>query len=291
MNTTPDFDRHAAAWLADGPTELNDRVLDAALREVHLTHQRRRPTVPWRIRTMNPFARIAVAAFAVVAALVGAIYVLAPGGGVGGRLPATASPSGRPSPSPLVTASPTPIPTQLASTGDIFPGTYVPQFDPAFTFRIDSEVQHNCAPGYQCRGNIDANSAGWIYLEFGLPAIEFGMVRVDKLNDPAHSGRLIDPPADLAAWIASRPGLTVIAQKAVTVGGLAGTQLDVRTGTNDVQFGPIPGVTDPANGLSANSMHRLFVVTVRGRQILIGLVAGSGSVDELQPLVDSIVWN
>ncbi|MEA2673857.1 MAG: hypothetical protein QOI92_1049 [Chloroflexota bacterium] len=32
MTTNSDFDRHASAWLADGPTELSDRVLDAALR-------------------------------------------------------------------------------------------------------------------------------------------------------------------------------------------------------------------------------------------------------------------
>ena len=85
--------------------------------------------------------------------------------------------------------------------------------------------------------------------------------------------------------------MTVNARKAVQVGGLAATQLDIRTGDKDVSFGPIPGVTDPGLGLGANWTVRLFVVPVDGRQVLIMLHAEDGSVAELQPLVDSIVWH
>lgn len=53
MTTNSEFDRHAAAFLADGPTELADRVLDAALREVHQTRQRRRWSMPWRTSLMS----------------------------------------------------------------------------------------------------------------------------------------------------------------------------------------------------------------------------------------------
>ncbi len=89
MSTDRDFDRIAGAWLAEGPTELTDRVLDAALDEVHLTHQRHRLTVPWRIDPMsNPFRMAVAAVIAVVA--VGLIALNLPGrGGVG----ATPSPS------------------------------------------------------------------------------------------------------------------------------------------------------------------------------------------------------
>ena len=142
-------------------------------------------------------------------------------------------------------ASPSASPAILASEGFVYPGTYVPAFDPGLTFTIDHQVDHNCAPDTRCRGTIDANLAGWIGIEFGQPEIEMNVVRIDKVNDPANPGELMDPPADLAAWIASRPGVTVTAQKAVQVGGLAGTQLDVRTGNDDPVFGPIPGVTDP----------------------------------------------
>jgi hypothetical protein len=52
MSTNRNFDRIAEAWLAEGPSELADRVLDAALDEVHLTSQRRRMAVPWRTPQM-----------------------------------------------------------------------------------------------------------------------------------------------------------------------------------------------------------------------------------------------
>jgi hypothetical protein len=234
---------------------------------------------------MNTYARWAVAAIAVVLAIGGAAYFLAPaGGGVGGPPNATPSP-------PAPTALPSASPAILASQGFVYPGTYVPAFDPGLTFTIDREVQHNCAPGSKCSGSINVNLPAWMDLEFGLPRIEAFIFRVDKVNDPAKPGRLMDPPADLAAWIASRPGLTVIAQKGVTVGGLAGTQIDVRTGNKGVAFGPITGVTDPGMGIDANVTARLFVLPVDGRQVLIMLRADDGSLEEIQPLVDSIVWH
>lgn len=246
---------------------------------------------------MNPIAQFAITAVAIVVVVGGALYVFAPGqGSVGGPPAATASPSSSPLPSPQATvmpsasATPSPSPVALANEGFVYPGTYIPQFDPPMTFTIDREVEHNCAPDFTCRGSIDANLPAWIDIEFGIPRIEAFIFRVDKLNDPTKAGRLINPPADLAAWIASHPGLTVIAQKAVTVGGLAGTQLDVRTGNKDVAFGPITGVTDPGMGLGANATARLTVVAVAGRQVLIMLRAEDGSVEEVQPLVDSIVW-
>lgn len=96
MSTTTDFDRHASAWLADGPTELSDRVLEAALREVHLTRQRRRWSTPWRNTLMS--VRMTVAAGVAVAA----VAVVAAFGAIGG---------GTASPSPTASAGPTALPT------------------------------------------------------------------------------------------------------------------------------------------------------------------------------------
>jgi hypothetical protein len=76
MSTNADFDRHAAAFLADGPTELADRVLDAALREVHQTRQRRRWAVPWRLFDMRSAPRFAAAGIATVLALGGVAYLI-----------------------------------------------------------------------------------------------------------------------------------------------------------------------------------------------------------------------
>jgi hypothetical protein len=110
MNANFDFDRHAEAWLADGPTELADRVLDAALREVHLTHQRRRWSTPRRISLVMPgFAR-AWAPIAVLAAVVGAgaIYITGAGG------PDRVRPTDTPPPGPTIEV--TPLPTIALDT-------------------------------------------------------------------------------------------------------------------------------------------------------------------------------
>ncbi len=96
-----DFDRLASAWLADGPAELADRVLDDALREVHLTHQRRRVAALWsgpfgsrRFLPMNVLAKTLLGLAAALVVAVGGITLLT-GGPNSGAL--------GPSPSPLAT--------------------------------------------------------------------------------------------------------------------------------------------------------------------------------------------
>ena len=59
MTTERDFDRIAAAWMADGPEELSDRVIDAAVDQIHLTRQRRAARLPRRLPSMTYPARIA----------------------------------------------------------------------------------------------------------------------------------------------------------------------------------------------------------------------------------------
>jgi hypothetical protein len=106
MSTNRDFDRIASAWLAEGPSELADRVLDAALDEVHLTHQRRRLTVPWRTPTMSTPLRFA-AAIAIIAVIgyAGLTFLSPRQGGPGGE------PSPIPTPTQTPVTSPTPAPT------------------------------------------------------------------------------------------------------------------------------------------------------------------------------------
>ncbi|MFL5675785.1 MAG: hypothetical protein ACJ779_12310 [Chloroflexota bacterium] len=173
----------------------------------------------------------------------------------------------------------------------MYPGTYVPAFDPPLSFTISREVQHNCAPNFQCRGSIDSNLPAWMDLEFGLPRIEVSLIRVDKVFDIAKRSRVIDAPADLVGWIAQHPGVTVTDQKRITIGGLPATQLDLKIGAQDVAFGPITGVTDPGFGVGANTVSRFIVVDVHGHHVVVALVAEDGSLAELQPLIDSITWD
>lgn len=98
-----EFDRTARAWLDDGPTEISDRVLLAALDEVHLTHQRRSWWPARRFSNMTNLMRAAAVTAAVVAIGVAA-YSLAPGDlGRGGEPTAT--------PTPIETSAATPAAT------------------------------------------------------------------------------------------------------------------------------------------------------------------------------------
>jgi hypothetical protein len=113
VRPTFDFDRQASAWLADGPTELADRVLDAALREVHLTKQRHRFSMPWRTPLMSSSMRAAAAIGIVTIVGLGLVAFNSGTPGVGSGTPSpTASPTAVPSDSPSPAATVAPSPTQ-----------------------------------------------------------------------------------------------------------------------------------------------------------------------------------
>ncbi len=141
----------------------------------------------------------------------------------------------------------------------------------------------------------------------GRPNSDLTIIRLDKVIDPKHPNRLIDPPADLAAWVAKLPGLTTVAPaRRVLVGGLDATQVDLRTGSTGILIAPIPGIDYslgysgmPALGqLESGKVFRLVFVPVAGDQVVIGMWADGddgdahfqSTVDALQPVVDSIVW-
>ena len=117
MSTNRDFDRITSGWLAEGPTELADRVLDAALDEVHLTNQRRR-MAPWRIDTMSMPIRLA-AGIAVIAVLGVAGFALLNRGPAIGNSPGptpSASPIASPSEGAPATQTARPSPTPIDPT-------------------------------------------------------------------------------------------------------------------------------------------------------------------------------
>jgi hypothetical protein len=300
MNVTHDPDAILAAWIEEGPTRLPEATRRAIGVNARTMNQHRHPLwMPRRRPMMNPFVKMLATAIAIAVVIGGTWYALAPGGQIGGPPPAIASPS--PSPTPAVTSSvaasaaPRPSATTMPANGEIFPGRYRTALEPSMTITIDREVRHNCAPGFKCRGSIDANTAAWLNIEFGMPRIEVHVFRVDKVYDPAREARVVDVPDDLATWLTIHPGMEVVAQKDVVVGGVPGRQLDIRVGPEDLEIAPITGVTDPRLGFGARSDPRVIVVPVDGHQILI-LLAGEGqpaasSNFELQPLVDSISWD
>ena len=120
MSTNRDFNRIAAAWMAKGPNELADRVLEAVLDEVHLTKQRRRLAVPWRTPPMSMPLRLA-ASVAIIAVLgVGAIRLFGSAPNVGAAPSPTPAPSPSPSPIPTASAVPSATPTSVTFVSPLY---------------------------------------------------------------------------------------------------------------------------------------------------------------------------
>ena len=95
MTTDRDFDLITTAWLAAGPDQLPDRVVDAVAAEIHLTRQRRATRVPWRFPTMSIPARVAMAAVIGVLAVGGVFLIFGRSDqpAVGGPAPSASPPS------------------------------------------------------------------------------------------------------------------------------------------------------------------------------------------------------
>ena len=87
--TTNDFDRTARLWLEDGPTQMSDRALTAALDEIHVTPQRRAWWPARRLPKMNTPIQFAAGAASLAIVVVVALAVdgfnLLPGSGRGRR--------------------------------------------------------------------------------------------------------------------------------------------------------------------------------------------------------------
>ena len=110
MTPDRDFERVAAAWLANGPQEVSDRVLDSVADQIHLTRQRRARRAPRRFPTMTTPTRVAAAAAIGVLAIGGAFFVLRPDRSAVGRLPRHLRPPPRRAPA---VASPSASPVVL----------------------------------------------------------------------------------------------------------------------------------------------------------------------------------
>ncbi|MCI0344991.1 MAG: hypothetical protein L0221_06020 [Chloroflexi bacterium] len=168
MSTNSNFDRISEAWLAEGPTQLADRVFDAALDEVHLTRQRRRLPVLWRITPMPVQVRLAAAAVIGVL-LVGIVYLNLPGrNDVGGAPSPTPSPSASTTPDLLDVSTWTTFTSSRYGFSARYPATFeaVPSYIP---WRIPN-FTGNMFDGF--------NSAGVVKWLFGASmALPAGMTQ------------------------------------------------------------------------------------------------------------------
>jgi len=214
--TENDFDRTARLWLEDGPTVMSDRVLQAALDEVHVTRQRRAWWPGRRVFDMNSTIRLAIGAAAVAVAAVIGINFLPSGSGIGGGPAATPTPA------------PTPTPTPIAFP--VYPQTLVvPELG---TYRAGDPfpipVTINVPAGWV--GKVGGEYAAYLDKPSGSGAAVAFSLSQSIFADPCKDRGLLDPQPgptvdDLASALAGLPGFGVTTPTEVTVDGYRGKQL------------------------------------------------------------------
>ena len=166
-----DFDRIARAFMANGPTQLADRVLDGSLADVHQTPQRRvHVRAPWRTPAMNVYAKVAAAAVVIVAVGALGLAILRPNASspsVGGPAPSAA-----PSPSTMPEASTVPS----SSSG-------VAHLSQTFTSSMHG-ISLAAPAGWTTRPATQPAGDDW------SPFVTFGDPYADFIHDPVGQANL-----------------------------------------------------------------------------------------------------
>lgn len=205
MRTEPETTRIVRSWLSEGRTALPDHILDAVLAELPATRQRRPIWPTRRIDDMNAYAKLAMAAAAVVVvAIVG--YNLLPGSsGVGGG-PVV-------SPSPTTTPSSSPSDLTFFPNGVIEPGRHS-IIRSGKSFSLDMPRGWTSHLGF--RIVAQRGEAAFIFWTEGTPTNVYADPCAHEPLDPPAG----DTPAELAAAVSSIPGTDLVGgPSAVTIGG------------------------------------------------------------------------
>ena len=287
MSTDREVTRVVRSWLDEGVTVLPDRVLDSVLAQVPATRQRRPWWPTWRFAQMNTYARLAIAAAAVlVVAVVG--YNLLPGRqGVGG-------PGVSPSQTPTATAYPLP----MNDTAELAPGTYVTH-DP-FPVRLAATVPagwHGWIAGPYYSQLWPSNYAGG-----GFYFVRPGAVSVDPCHYTKGFSQVVGPTvSDLTEALRNEPGLALTNEASTSISGYTGTKLVVTAAASlagcelspegyVIWQNPLGGISP---GLQAGEAIQLWILNVAGTRLVIVIQDSNQSytastLAEVQAIFDSI---
>lgn len=169
MTVIRDPDAIVAAWLAEGPDVLPESTRRAIAVSTRTTHQARLPDwLPWRAPNMNGMTRLALTVVAVVAVVVGGLFVLRPGtqpAVVGG--PGSAAPSVSPSPS----ASPPAAGSPAVSVGALTQAFTSTAFGYSMKYPADWTSNSTTGEGPTPGGADEFNSveSGWYLRTLSRP--------------------------------------------------------------------------------------------------------------------------
>ena len=219
MTTDRDLDLITAAWLAEGPDELSDRVLDSVTDKIHTTRQRRRLRLPWRSQTMSLPMRAAAAAVIGVLVIGGLALLASPG------QPSVAGPAATPTPTAVPTATPS------ASTGTLRQTFTSPRY--GYAIRYPAGWVTTPATTSWRRG------AETLWGDAALDAIGSSEARLSVASQALGSGQTAD------AWLVAYCGASG------TTGDSCGPSIAIgdKTGFLDEAGAPASGGTVTAGGV------------------------------------------
>jgi hypothetical protein len=280
-----DVDRALRIWFEEGPTVMNDHVVELVADRVARQPQRR----TWRLRGrsfMNTNLKLVVAAALAVAVGVTAWNVLSDISGPGGR------------PTPLAPSSPSVPPAESAgparmNQGGLAPRTYVAdvQGEPvSWTLTVPA--------GWSAAGTAISAGEGFAG-PTGIGIAATGGVNVP--SDPCDAvGEESDGQsvADVVAALEAGDDLVVSGVVETTLGGYSGTRVDVEmpadlSACDDlyILFAEPDGSGFYAQGPS--NLLRIWILDVEGRPIAVWIESFAGTpasdLGEAQRIVDSIV--
>ncbi|HEV8403543.1 MAG TPA: hypothetical protein VGQ31_10960 [Candidatus Limnocylindrales bacterium] len=220
MTLDRDFDRIAGAFLADGPVELPDRVLDAVVDQIHLTRQRRAVRTPWRFPAMTTPLRLGMTAIIGVFILGVVLLIARP------DRPAFGGPG--PSPTPQTAATPKPS------------SATVPTLDQSFTSARNGFTVH-----YPTGWTATRATAPWaagtetFWGDPALDVIRTGDARFESASQSLGSSQ---SPEDWLASYCSHNTPPITCGPAITIGsqtGEIGLDGDLAIGATVVRGGVV----------------------------------------------------
>lgn len=230
MSTDLDATRIVRSWLHTDEHESADRVLDSVLVLLDATPQHRSRWPVRRFAQMNSYAKLAIAAAAVVAVALVGINLLPPSSSsVGGAGPA-ASPSASPTPSASPSAS-----TEAWHVGAYGVGRYEATLE-GVPFSFSFAVPSTHWSSYRFSGMLETGTYPTAnYAWIGMPSAHNRMVGTDPC---AAKAKYIGGDAnDLAIAETKIPGTHATGPTDVTIGGVP-AKLVVLTIDPDIACAP-----------------------------------------------------
>jgi hypothetical protein len=288
MNANQDLERRLSdLYAAEGSLRAPDRVLGSALTTIESTRQRRALLrVPWRLPNMNVYAKIAVAAVAVIAlGAIGLAMLRSPSTGPGTQTSPSPSPSSTPASSPSAPPSPSAEVNPSAASGPVtlpsldpngeavalLPGTYaLPESFPG-SITFDVPAGWNACPENPVEQGVCGPSQDTFDLHY--PGVSFSVVE-NVVADPCGSEELLDPPVgpsvdDLVSAISNLQGFQATTPVPITVDGYEGKQFEITAGDDvncDYWMWATAGRT---NSGGPGERNVLQVIDIDGQRILI----------------------